>query len=113
MIFNQITLNVQLMQYVSLHTPFQRQEGLLHIQNMSSDSHVKCISFSYRQFEILNVKRKGKGKAVPLQAWSGPECSRHLRFPDFMAMAQDCGKVVSFTHRPPLPLGNVPGTHFC
>ena len=25
-----------------------------------------------------------KGKAVPLQAWSGPEVSRNLRFPDFM-----------------------------
>jgi hypothetical protein len=24
----------------------------------------------------------GKGKAVPLQAWSGPEGSRKLRFPD-------------------------------
>ena len=24
-----------------------------------------------------------KGKAVPLQAWSGPEGSRKLRFPDF------------------------------
>jgi len=25
-----------------------------------------------------------KGKAVPLQAWGGPEGSRKLRFPDFM-----------------------------
>ena len=24
-----------------------------------------------------------KGKSVPLQAWSGPEGSRKLRFPDF------------------------------
>jgi len=56
---------------------------------------------------------KGKGKAVPLQAWSGPEGSRKLRFPDFMTMAQDGGKVVSPTHRPPLPSGNAPGTHFC
>jgi len=36
---------------------------------------------------------KGKGKAVPLQALSGPEGSRKLRFPDFMTMAQDGGKV--------------------
>ena len=27
-------------------------------------------------------------KAVPLQAWSGPEGSRKLRFPDFMTTAQ-------------------------
>jgi len=53
------------------------------------------------------------GKAVPLQAWSGPEGSRKLRFPDFMTMAQDGGKIVSLTHRPPLPPGNAPGTHFC
>jgi len=54
-----------------------------------------------------------KDKAVPLQAWSGPEGSRKLRFPDFMTTAEDGGKVVSLTHRPPLPPGNTPGTHFC
>jgi len=54
-----------------------------------------------------------KGKAVPLWAWSGPEGSRKLRFPDFMTMAQDGGKVVGLTHQPPLPPGNTPGTHFC
>jgi len=52
-------------------------------------------------------------KAVPLQARSGPEGSRKLRFPDFMTMAQDDGKVVSVMHLPPLPPGNTPGTHFC
>jgi len=56
---------------------------------------------------------KGKVKSVPLQAWSGPEGSWKLRFPDFMTTAQDGGKVVSLTHWPPLPPGNAPGTHFC
>jgi len=46
-----------------------------------------------------------EGKAVQLQAWSGPEGSRKLRFPDFMTTAQDVGKVVSLTQRPPLPPG--------
>jgi hypothetical protein len=50
---------------------------------------------------------------VPLQAWSGPEGSRKLRFPDFMTTAQDGRKVVSLTHLPPLPPGNTPDTHFC
>ena len=54
-----------------------------------------------------------KGKAVPLQAWSDPEGSRKLGFLDFMTTAQDGGKVVSLTHRPPLPPGNAPGNHFC
>ena len=30
-----------------------------------------------------------------------------------MTTAQGGGKVVSLTHRPPLPPGNAPGTHFC
>ena len=42
-------------------------------------------------------------KAVPLQPRSGRECSRKLRSPDFMRTAQDGGKIVSLTHRPPLP----------
>ena len=50
---------------------------------------------------------------MPLQAWGGPEGSRKLRFPDLMTTAQDGGKVLSLMLRPPLPPGNMPGTHFC
>ena len=39
----------------------------------------------------LILKVKGKGKAVPLQTWTGPEDSRKLRFPDFVTAAQDGG----------------------
>jgi hypothetical protein len=60
-----------------------------------------------------SVLDKGQGKAVPLQARSGPEGSRKLSFPDVMTTAQDGGKVVSLTHRPSLPSGNTPATHFC
>ena len=34
-----------------------------------------------------------KSKPVPLQAWTGPEGSRKLRFPDFMTTAQDGGRL--------------------
>jgi len=37
----------------------------------------------------------------------------NLRFPDFVTTAEDGGKVVSLTHRPPLSPGNNPGIHFC
>jgi hypothetical protein len=50
---------------------------------------------------------EGSSKAVPLQAWSGPEGSRKLRFPNLMTTAQDGGRVVSPTHRPPLPPGRL------
>jgi len=55
----------------------------------------------------------GEGKAVPLQALTDQEGSRKLKLPDFVTTAQDGGKVVSLTHRSPLPPGNTPGTHFC
>jgi hypothetical protein len=60
-----------------------------------------------------DLNNKDKGKAVPLQTWSDPEVSRNGRFPDFMTTAEDGGKVVSLTHRPPLPPGNTPGINFC
>ena len=69
------------------------------------------IIFTRKKY-ILTLD-KIKGKAVPLQACSGPEGSRKLRFSDFMKTAKDGGKVVSLTHQPPSPPGNTPGTHFC
>jgi len=30
---------------------------------------------------------KSKGKALPLQAWTGPEDSRRLRLPDFKTIS--------------------------
>jgi len=52
----------------------------------------------YVQNIILHLHCAGcvtpcKGKAVPLQAWSGPEGSRNLRFPDFVTTAQDGGRL--------------------
>jgi len=38
-------------------------------------------------------KGKGKIKSVPLQAWTGPEGSRKLRFPDFVTTAQYSGRL--------------------
>ena len=73
-----------------------------------------CVAFmNFAVDLVLECYYVCKGKAVLLQARSGPEGSRKLRFPDFMTTAQDGGKVVSLMHRPPLPPGNTPGTHFC
>jgi hypothetical protein len=73
-----------------------------------------CIKMLYGQQNTKCSSVNGLDLlAVPLQAWSGPEGSRKLRFPDFMTTAQIGGKVISLTHWPPLPPGNTPGTHFC
>jgi hypothetical protein len=41
-----------------------------------------------------------KGKAIPLQAWTGSEVSRDLRLPDLKTTSD---KVVSHMHQPPIP----------
>jgi len=81
--------------------------GIFH-WNTTSD-HTMALGST----QPLTEMSKGKGKSVPLQAWSDPENSSKLRFPDFMTTAHDGGKVVRLTNRPPLPPGNAPGTHFC
>jgi hypothetical protein len=59
-------------------------------------SHVRYLLWPPSNFFTVILSfdvHKGTGKAVPLQAWSGPEGSRKLRFPDYMKTAQDGGKV--------------------
>jgi hypothetical protein len=34
----------------------------------------------------MHTHVKGKGKAIPLQAWTGPEGVRRLRLPDFKTL---------------------------
>ena len=89
----------------------KRHISLVHILHSASQYKIKNNQNNSYDFSTHPVKIKGK--SVPLQAWSGPEGSRKLRFPDFMTTAQGGGKVVSHMHRPHLPPGNSPGTHFC
>jgi len=61
----------------------------------------------------MRLNGKGKGKAVPLQASTGPEGSRKLRLPDFVTTAQDGGRLSALRTGRFLPPGNTRGTHFC
>ena len=48
----------------------------------------------YCSVPILVVLLKSvNGKSTPLHAWTGPEGSRKLRFPDFVTTAQDAGRL--------------------
>jgi len=57
---------------------------------------MKSAYRSYRPVQrVYNNILYCKGKEVPLQACSGPEGSRELRFPDFVTTAQDGGRLLA------------------
>jgi len=55
--------------------------------------HKKLLIMSFSPFRLFSIHLnhfcswwKGKGKAIPLQAWTDPEGSRRLRLPDFQTV---------------------------
>jgi hypothetical protein len=63
--------------------------GQLYPGEPAHSSQLIRVSRSLRDDEDVMIKKKGN--AVPLQAWSGPEGSRKLRFLHVMTTAQDGG----------------------
>ena len=99
----------------SLLTAWARQHGLKKGANTSAALSSVCRNISLCSH--INCTARNVSPDIhchSLRAMSRPwEGSRKLRFPDFMTMAHEGGKVVSLTHRLHLPPGNSPGTHFC
>jgi len=52
-------------------------------------------------------------KSSPVTGLEWPRGFQEVKVPRFHDNGTGGGKVVSLTHRPPLPPGNTPGTHFC
>ena len=92
---------------------YSLRQCCLHFEPLgwSSQTSILLLKFFYQQMYSYLTYKILKVKQVDL-AWSGPQGSRKLRFPDFMTTAQDNGEVVSLTHQPPFPPGNTLGTHF-
>ena len=68
----------------------------------------------YYLFLFITYEIQVKFDAKKISPITGPRCSegsRELRFPDYVTLGQDGGKV-SLKHRALLPPGNTPGTHF-
>ena len=84
-----------------------------HVSNSKGHPQAKKATCILSNFKIEFSVPKVKGKAIPVQTWTGPEGSRRFRLSDFKTIGTRNGKVVNLTHRPPLPPGNIPGTHFC
>ena len=90
--------------FFPLFSPFLHNHLSAH-SSSSSKSRSSLLKILYRQSDLLYIyffvfrlfmcfslqSAILRAAAVPLQAWSGPEGSRKLRFPDFMTTAQDGG----------------------
>jgi hypothetical protein len=50
------------------------------LTNLHNEDHDNLYALNKR---YCTLQGKGKGKAIQLHAWTGPEGSRRLRFPDF------------------------------
>jgi hypothetical protein len=77
--------------------PFTMNAQKFHCQPQSTSQHVcnNCmllelsLTILYAGSSIQNMSEQFiscKGKAIPLQAWTGPEGSRRLRLPNFMTI---------------------------
>ena len=73
--------------HTELHWWLQELQSCSTIHN--HQQHCVCIHIAFLLGTVCYKieEQEGKGKAVPLQAWSGTEGSRKLRFPDFMTKA--------------------------
>jgi len=90
---------------------FRTQDELSEILPQTYASlRAKLFDFIY---ECKWITDYGKSVISPIIGPKCPEGSRNSRFPNYVTMAQDVGKIVSLTHRPSLPPGNNPGTQFC
>ena len=45
--------------------------------------HERCVMIMMMMMYVIISRRKGKGKAVSLQAWTGPEGSKEVKVPRF------------------------------
>jgi len=66
--------------------------GILHnIMESSIQNRPKIGLYSFTTFGTQNNYEPLK--AIPLQAWTGPEVCRKSRLSDFVTMAQDAGRL--------------------
>ena len=79
---------------LSLRPSVLKEQLIFHWTGLRDIGHWRIFR---KSVEVVQVK----GKAIPSQAWSGPEGSKKFIFPNYMTMAQDGGNFVNPTHRPP------------
>jgi hypothetical protein len=98
------TFHSSAMELFCVHQKYRTKNVPISMCRHTFSDHIFSSKLLFLPQKFARTPRMQAGKAVPLQAWTGPEGSWKLRFPDFMRTAQDVNKVVSLTHRPLFPL---------
>ena len=65
------------------------------------------------QYITTYASAVSKGIVIPVQTWTGPQCSRMWSYQISRQSAHEGGKFVNPMRWPPYPPVNIPGTHSC
>ena len=107
---NNINYNCIIVQNINLNALicYQIYNYLVLFKQIVTEVKFNLLEVSLSRWRLVKKVKVKQSRYRP-----GVAQSVLLRFLDYITTAQDGDKVVSPTHRPPLPPGNARGTHFC
>jgi hypothetical protein len=90
-----------------------RNASVLRLPTSCPGFEAPYMFFLFHPIFSNNCKVKVKVKQPNYRPWQALRVPGDWGSQSLRQSAHKCGKNVSPKHRPPLPSGNIPGTHFC
>ena len=88
--------------YFGTDVPQKPAASILWIRRNISIPKTVTATFTVTSDKAVSHESVIKVKAIPVEAWTGPECSGRFKLPDSSQSAPDGGEFVCLTHWPPL-----------